>query len=54
MLVSGTKYEYNWARIDANKILESNEGRLLHVRIDNKLKFDSHDASKFASKPIQN
>ena len=54
MLVSGTKYEYSWARIDTNKIWESNEGKLLRVRIDNKLKFDSHVASKFASKPIQN
>ena len=54
MLVSGIKYEYSWAKIDANKIWESNEGKLLRVRIDNKLKFDSHVASKFASKPIQN
>ena len=54
MLASGTKYECSWAKIGDNKIWESNEGKLLCGRINNKLKFDSHVASKFASKPVKN
>ena len=42
--VSGIKYE-NRAKIDNDKICESNKVKLLHVAIDNKLKFDSHIAN---------
>ena len=41
-LVSGIKYERNWAKID-DKIWESNKSKLLGVAINNKLK--SHIAN---------
>ena len=44
MPVSGIKYE-NRAKIDNDKTCESNKVKLLHVAIDNKLKFDSHIAN---------
>ena len=45
LLVSGTKYEHNWAKIGNDKIWESNEVKLLDVTIDNKLKLNTHIAN---------
>ena len=45
LLVSGTKYEHNWAKAGDDKIWEGNEVKRLGVIIDNKLKFDSHIAN---------
>ena len=45
LLVSGTKCEHSWAKIDDDKIWKSNEVKLLGVIIDNKLRFDSHIAN---------
>ena len=45
LLVYGTKYEYNWVKIDNEKTLESNEVKPFRVAIENKVKFDSHIAS---------
>ena len=45
LLVSGTKYEHNWAKIGNDKIWESNEVKLLGVTIDNKLKLNTHIAN---------
>ena len=47
LLVSGTKYEHSWAKIDDDKIWEINEVKLSAVTIDNKLKFDSLIANIF-------
>ena len=47
LLVSGTKYEHSWAKIDDDKIWEINEVKLSAVTIDNKLKFDSIIANIF-------
>ena len=44
LVVSGTKYEHSWTKID-DKIWGSNGVKLLGVTIDNKLKFDSHIAN---------
>ena len=41
LLVSGTRYEYSWAKIGDHKTWDINEIKLLGVTIDNRLKFDS-------------
>ena len=45
LFVFGTKYEHNWAKAGDDKIWEGNEVKCLGVIIDNKLKFDSHNAN---------
>ena len=42
LIVSGTKYEHVWANLGNDKILESNNIKLLRIKRDNKLKFDGH------------
>ena len=45
LLTSGTKYKHSWRKIGDDKMWESNEVKLLGVTIDDKLKFDSHNAN---------
>ena len=45
LFVSGTKYEHNWGKGGDGKIWEGNQVKRLGVIIDNKLKFDSHNAN---------
>ena len=45
LLVSGTKSEDRWTKMGDDKIWESNEVKLLVVKIDNKFKSDGHTAN---------
>ena len=45
LLVSGTKSEDTWTKMGDDKIWESNEVKLLVVKIDNKFKSDGHTAN---------
>ena len=40
--ISVHKYEYQWAQIDKDMVLDENEIKLLGITIDNELIFDSH------------
>ena len=42
MIVSGTKFENVWVKLGKDKLWESNNVKLLGVKIDNKSKFDEH------------
>ena len=45
LLISGTKYKHSWGKTGDDKMWESNEVKLLGITIDDKLKFDSHNAN---------
>ena len=42
MIVSGTKHEHVWIKLDKDIIRESNSGKLLGVKMDRELKFDEY------------
>ena len=45
LIVSGTKHEHSWGKIGDDKMWKSNKVKLLGVTIDDKLRFDSHNAN---------
>ena len=42
LLISGHKYEHDWAQIGKDMVWEENKVKLLGITIDNEVKFDSH------------
>ena len=42
LLISGHKYEYQQAQISKDKVWEENKVKLLGIKIDYELIFDSH------------
>ena len=47
LLISGNKNEYMWAKLDQDKVWESNDVELLVVAIDNNVRFDKHVSNIF-------
>ena len=42
LLIYGHKYEHQWAQIGKGMVCEENKVKLLGIKIDNELIFDSH------------